>query len=409
MTHLSSSLRMGLAGPLFCVAITTGLSLAALDHPAPTPHDPVIRRADIVYDATPALTPNVVLAANGDLLALWNTRGDGMPGQATLFARSRDLGRTWSEPYMTIESDKPLTGSYTVLYNLPEGNGTSGQMLAYTLELVWPGEPDQSRPDFERLAAGRQFNSYYSFSKDYGFTFSERKLLSDPVKRNDFAQGSIVKLPNGDLIWPWGYWDPEPLNGFRRSTDGGLSWNPVVRAWQDPPPGHDKPVAFNETAAAVCKDGIIVAIARVDTVRDKKFWQITSFDNGKTWTTPRQIEIAGGSPAMYCTPKGQLWLAYRDAGIGPGLGLAVSDDNGGTWRFLYHLKDPKGGHEKRFGHTRYTDEDRKQQWRRAEGVVGYPCFARLSESEVYVVFHLHSWDAVGTPLYIAGNLLQIPE
>jgi hypothetical protein len=409
MTHLISSLRLGFAGLRFCAALTTGSSLAADDHPAPTPQDPVIKRADIVFDASPALTPQVVLAAHGDLIVLWNTRGDGMPGQATQFARSSDGGRTWSEPYLTIQSDQPLTGSGSCLYHLPEGHGTAGSMLLYTLELVWPGEPDQARPDYEGLAAGRLFDSFYSFSQDSGQTFSERKRLSDPVKRDDFAQGPIVTLPNGDLLWPWGYWGSEPLNGFRRSTDGGLTWNPVVRAWQDPPPGHDTPVAFNETAAAVCNDGTLVAIARVDTLRDKKLWQITSSDNGQTWTTPRPIEIAGGSPALYCTPQGQLWLAYRDAGLGPGLGLAVSDDQGETWRFLYHLKDPKGGHEKRFGQTRYTDEDRQQQWRPAEGVVGYPCFAPLSEREVYVVFHLQSWEKVDFPFYIAGNLLEIPE
>ena len=68
----------------------------------------------------------------------------------------------------------------------------------------------------------------------------------------------------------------------------------------------------------------------------------------------------GGSPALYCTPTGQLWLAYRDGGLGPGIGLAVSDDNGETWRFVYHLKEPKGNHERLYGHIRYTDEDRKQ-------------------------------------------------
>ena len=369
------------------------------------PH-PVIERADVVYDAGPALSPSVLLAGDGDLTASWGTRGDGMPGSATLFARSRDSGKTWSKPYMTIQSDKPLTGVSIRLHNLPLGH-----ILCHTLELVWPGEADQSRPDFMRLAGGRKFDSYCSFSADYGYTFSDKTLLSDPVKRNDFAQGRIIELPNGDLIWPWGYWGPKPLNGFRRSTDGGRSWRPVVRAWQDPPPGHAKPVAFNETAAAVCADGTIVAIARVDTIRDKKFWQIRSSDNGNTWTTPRQIEIAGGYPAMFCTPKGQLWLAYRDAGLGPGLGLAVSDDRGEKWRFLYHLADPNGGYEARFGHIRYTDEDRRQQWRPFEGTVGGPCFAKLSDREVYVVFHIQKMRGTtclpGT--YIAGNLLRIPQ
>ena len=240
-------------------------------------------------------------------------------------------------------------------------------------------------------------------------------LLSDPVKRNDFSQGNIVELPNGDLLWPWGSWGSEPLNGFRRSVDAGNNWSPVERAWQDPPPGFDKPVSFNETAAAVCTDGTIIAIARVDGLpgNDKRFWQIKSFDNGKTWTVPGQIEISGGSPAMYCTPKGQLWLAYRDGGLGPGLGFAVSDDNGNNWRFLFHLKDPKGEHERLYGQIRYTDEDRRKPWRPKEGIVGYPCFTKISDKEVYVVFHAHNNTEMAKlfpdiPFYIAGNLLRIP-
>jgi hypothetical protein len=331
-----------------------------------------------------------------------------MPGQVIQFARSVNGGRTWSPPYAAIRSDKPLTGATTSLYNVPDG-----RILCYTLEIVWPGEPGEPSMDakYLTLAAARKFDSYYCFTSDDGRTFSKRKLLSDPVKRNDFAQGNPVVLPNGDLLWPWGHWDGKPLNGFRRSSDGGITWDPVVRAWQDPPPGHNEPLAFNETAVVNCRDGALLAIARVDTVLDKKFWQIKSSDNGKTWTVPRKIEIAGGSPALYCTSQGQLWLAYRDADVGPGLGLAVSDDVGDHWRFLYHLRDPTGEHEKRFGKVRYTDEDRKQQWRPGEGLIAYPCFARISDSRVYVAFHMQAYNlpAAGGGMCIAGNLLRIPE
>ena len=380
--------------------------------------DPVIARADVVYDAGTGLVPTLV-STQGDLIVGWGTEGgDGEPGQTTQFARSSDRGKTWAKPYMTVKSDKPLTGSFASLHKLPDNNSPSGRVLLYTLEIVWQDMPDQTKPNWASLAGGRRFDSHYSVSEDNGRTFGEKKLLSDPVERKDFAQGNIVELRNGDLIWPWGNWGAAPLNGFKRSTDGGLTWSPVVRAWQDPPPGHEKPLAFNETAAAVCKDGTIVAVARVDGApgNDKSFWQIRSSDNGKTWTPPRQIEIAGGSPAMYCTPKGQLWLAYRDGGFGPGLGLAVSDDNGDSWRFLYHLKDPKGEHERLYGHIRYTDEDRKKPWRPAEGMVGYPCFARLADTEVYVIYHAHNRTELpkrfpkgADPFYIAGNLLQIPE
>jgi len=395
-----------LLAAMLCCEVTP----VTAQEPVGKPHDPVIARADIVHSdpAVESLTPSIVRASDGDLIVAIATRGDGMPSQsiAMNYVRSSDGGKTWSAPYLTSRTDKPLTGLGESLYRLP-----GGRLLRYSLELVWPAEPDASRPDYLSLAGGRKFDSYYSISEDNGHTFSERKLLSDPVARDDFAQGGIVELQNGDLIWSWGCWGAEPLNGFKRSTDGGLTWGPVTRAFEDPPPGFARPVAFNETGVAVCKDGTIVAIARVDGCppdNDKRFWLIQSRDNGQTWTAPRQIPIMGGSPALHCASSGQLWLAYRDGGLGPGLGLAVSDDNGDTWRFLYHLKEPKGNHERLYGHIRYTDEDRKQPWRPAEGQVGYPSFVELSEREVYVVYHAASYPSELT-CYIAGNLLQIPE
>lgn len=394
---------------LLCAALLVGeLRPVWAQEPETKPHDPVIVRADIVYShpTIESLTPSVVRARNGDLIVSIATRGDGMPSQAVAinYVRSSDQGQTWSAPYLTSRTDKPLTGLGESLHQLP-----GGRLLRYSLELVWPGEPDMAREEYLALAGGRKLDSYYSLSEDNGRTFSPRKLLSDPVKRDDFAQGGIIELPNGDLIWSWGHWGNPPLNGFKRSTDGGRTWSPAVRAFQDPPPGFTTPLAFNETTVTVCQDASVVAIARVDgcpPANDKRFWLIRSRDNGQTWTVPRQIAIMGGSPALYCTPGGQLWLAYRDGGLGPGLGLAVSDDHGETWRFLYHLKEPKGNHEKLYSHIRYTDEDRKQPWRPAEGQVGYPSFARLSDREVYVVYHAASYPSAPT-CYIAGNLLRV--
>jgi len=375
-------------------------------------HDPIIVRADVVYDDGPGEIPSIGRADSGDLIVAFNTRGDVLPGAAIKFVRSGDEARTWSPPYFEIRPEAANTGvciNATSIFTLENKDAGGGRLAVFPLIGTW------KEPVDEKNFGSRSFEQYMYVSADDGRSFTRYCQLNDAVLKHDFPQGNILQLPSGELLMPWGHWGVEPLNGFRRSTDGGWTWQPVQRAWQDPPPGQDKPLAFNETAVIACHDGSVLAVARVDTLPDKKFWMIRSRDNGHTWTLPRQIEIAGGSPALYVTDAGQLWLAYRDGGLGPGLGLAVSDDHGETWRFLYHLKDPKGEHETLYGHMRYTDEDRQKPWRPKEGIVGYPWFVRIAANRVYVVFHAHNeqlkqkFGPHDDPYYIAGNLLEIPE
>jgi BNR repeat-like domain len=391
---------------LIALAVVSLLGADA-EGPSRHPHDPVIARVDLVNDDGPGMCPSVALSHNGDLIATWTDHGDIEAGGTAYFARSTDGGATWAPPYLTVKNDKASVGTSPALYRLPKVDGSPGRLLCTHFEADWviPGN-----------AASRKFDVYYTISEDDGRTFGERRRLNDPEGRNDFPQGHMVQAQSGDLLWVWGRWNPDPVNGFKRSTDGGLTWGATEKAWQDPPPGQEKKLVFNETGVAVCPDGTIIAVARTDVLVDKKFWQVESRDNGHTWSPPHQLELAGGSPAMYCTPSGQVWLAYRDAGLGPGVALAVSDNSGDTWRFLYHLKEPKEEHDKLYGHIRYTDEDRLKPWRPAEGVAGYPWFQRLSDTEVYVVFHVHNraelpqkFPEGADPFYIAGNVLRHGE
>lgn len=368
--------------------------------------DPLIQRVDLIYDSNTGLCPYVALAPNGDLIATWSSRGDIKPGCTASFAISKDLGKTWSKPYLTFKSDNPLIGTQVSLQRLPDSNWGIGLMACTIFE---------SEHESLDSLQNRKFNVFYAISSDNGKTFINKKQINDPNEKADFQQGNFAELKNGDLLWPWGRWHGNSFNGFRRSIDGGLTWQAAKKAWQDPPPGSDKKLVFNETAVAVCSSGKIVSIARNDVLIDKKFWQIESIDNGQTWSAPHQLELAGGSPVMYCTPEGQLWLAYRDGGIGPGLALAVSDDEGQSWRFLYHLKEAKGEHERLYSNIKYTDQDRQKRWRPAEGIAGYPCFEKLSDTEVYIVFHAHNKELLQKfapgmdPYYVVGNLLKIPQ
>jgi hypothetical protein len=99
---------------LLCVLFVLQLSFLpscfAKEEPAKVVYkDPIIKRADIINDNEPGLTPFVVKAPNGDLIAGWDTgRGDIMPGGEIHFARSTDLGKTWQKPYLKLKATNHL-------------------------------------------------------------------------------------------------------------------------------------------------------------------------------------------------------------------------------------------------------------------------------------------------------------
>ena len=357
-----------------------------------------IIRADIVSDTLPGLVPWIAKAENGDWIVCSFDKNDMITGASTNFVRSSDQGRTWSKPYLSMKSHLPKSQLLGMIQSLPDGRLAAG---ITDVELADNGQ--------------RYYHFFYAVSTNNGLTFDERQRLNDPNSPNDFAQGSFVKLPNGDLFWPWGRWSPDPYNGFRRSVDAGKTWQPAIKAWQDPPNGEKECLIFNETAVVVCKDKSLVAIARTDKKPEKKFWQIKSSNNGKTWTMPIQLELAGGSPALYCMPNGLLLFAFRDAGNAPGIAIAASKDNGDSWKLICHLKDPTGEFEKLYSNVKWSEDDLKKAWRPAEGMAGYPCFLPVSENQVYVVFHLYNkkllerFGSEADPFYIAGNLIQISE
>jgi len=367
--------------------------------------DPTITRADIVYQGGPATVASVGRTPSGALLVAYNTRGDLLPRAEVRFVRSNDGGLHWRSQRFRIVTGRDDMGvniTATSLWTVPGTN----KMVMFPLLATW------AKPVNETSFGTRKLSAHVWRSDDDGRTFSPLTTEGRASTEAGFFQGNVVDLGDGVALAPWGNWGGSPRHGFRRSEDGGESWGPFLHSWQDPPPGQEKALAFNETAVALCPNGAIVAIARVDTLVDKRFWLITSNDRAATFSAPKQIEPAGGSPALLCRPNGQLWLAYRDAGLGPGVGLSVSDDQGETWRFVTHLREPTGEHERIFGSVRYTDEDRAERWRPHEGIAGYPFFQPLDDARVYVVFHarrvalvLRSLVTGADPFFLAGNVL----
>lgn len=132
--------------------------------------------------------------------------------------------------------------------------------------------------------------------------------------------GKVVKLPNGDLIYPvYRSGQVKKLpgelygSGFYRSTDGGKTWGDFELAFRDNPPAGEKPYSFNESAFLVRDDGMIVGFARLDSRPDHGMFRIISTDNGKTWSVLRLCGDRSNAPDRIksCSPRQAAFWPFK--------------------------------------------------------------------------------------------------
>ncbi|MCC6423218.1 MAG: exo-alpha-sialidase [Phycisphaerales bacterium] len=358
--------------------------------------DPIkVLRADNVYAKGTAECPDAVVAANGDIIVVFANHGDVQPGAESLFIRSSDGGKTWSDVYLKIGADDPSeTGTAVYDFLLLD----NGNILAARTDIYMPGG-DLHKHQTSRLDILQ--------STDNGKTFNKLSSVRYPKGELAAPYGPMVKLADGSIIMPG--FIQNVGNGYWQSRDQGKSWSDFRVVWQDPPEGVKQHLWFNETAYEVMADGMIVAVARND-VNDV-FYRIESKDNGRTWSKPQPLAILGGSPAMQLMADGSLIIAIRDAGR-VGLNIYQSHDAGQNWRYLFSLQAPEGVPP--LPNQRWERPKVDQAWQPGEGHSGYPAIVKLPDGNIYIVTHVHNIHsppaAPGRDTYgLMGHLLNNPK
>jgi mannose-6-phosphate isomerase-like protein (cupin superfamily) len=352
-------------------------------------------RADNIYAKGTAECPDAVVTANGDIIVVFANHGDVQPGAESLFIRSSDGGKTWSDVYLKIGADDPSeTG--TAVYDLFKLD--NGHLLAARTDIYMPGG-QLSKHQTTRLNILQ--------STDNGKTFNKISSVKFPKGELAAPYGPMVKLADGSIIMPG--FIQNVGNGYWQTRDSGKTWSDFRVVWQDPPEGVKQHLWFNETAYEVLKDGSIVAIARND-VNDL-FYRIESKDNGRTWSKPLPLAILGGSPALQLMADGSLIIAIRDAGR-VGLNIYQSHDAGNNWRYLFSLQAPEG--VPALPNQRWDRPKVDQSWQPGEGHTGYPAIVELPDGNVYVISHVHNIHsppaAPGRDTYgLMGHLISNPK
>ena len=251
------------------------------------------------------------------------------PRSVITVIRSYDLGQTWE----TESAGQLAAGGGQELGLIYLGRGKVGGALAMH-EVVPPAEAERSRipHSHEHEYAFKSTGAYWCWSDNYGLTWRlDNSIL---VGESMQACAPPVRLSDGTLMIP-AYC---PIGRAKassavlyRSADGGRTWSDLtVIARGTPSTRH-----YHEPVLMELKPGHLLCLLRFGS--DDKcprgiFWQNESFDNGKTWTTPKQTHITSGAcPRILKLRDGRLLLTYGRRFEPYGIYASLSEDKGATW------------------------------------------------------------------------------
>ena len=156
-------------------------------------------------------------------------------------------------------------------------------------------------------------------------------------QRGWMPRNHVLVLPSGRLLLPL-YSDGFYVGLMGISDDGGETW----RAGS-PIPG----VALNQPSVVRKRDGTLVAYMRREGPIPPYRVQIsTSTDDGETWSVAVSSDLPNPNTSLevIALRDGRWVMVYNDVERGRhSLALALSDDEGATWKWKRNLEFIEGG------------------------------------------------------------------
>lgn len=216
------------------------------------------------------------------ILCTWSL---GHGGKAAFISESKDGGLTWRA--QKTPDDWQIMSNCPSIYRMTDKKGKERLF-------VFCQEPLMG----------------YSYSEDYGKTWSYVKSLNKPCV---MAFSSIIKLKNGDYLGAYhrGFNDQDrsPLTLWSSiSRDGGLTWESSVKIGESEGRSPCEPCMFYSPDKKQ-----IVCIARENN-RVGNSLMMFSNDEGKTWSKMSETPwgITGDRHVAKYLKDGRLVIAFRD-------------------------------------------------------------------------------------------------
>ena len=318
--------------------------------------------------------PGVARLANGDLGVVCREGKEHVCAFGRIvFMRSKDDGRTWSEPECIC--DTPSDERDPAIIALPKGqvavtfNTWNSWMVSKHLREQYAAQTAVIERDGVRKYTGCKI----MFSGDSGNTWSE------PIRVTPFAPHGFAIGPDQHLYYP----HTRNIAGRRyvtiwRSDDLGQSWgeHADVGAGVGGADADSHQEVFREPHLAILPDGTWIVTIRVQVHGHAV--QSFSRDGGRRWSRPRKTRAKGYPQHVLPLKDGRLLMAYGYRYEPKGIRACVSRDNGKTWDVANEIVIRHEG---------------------ASSDLGYPVSIELDDGQVLTVYY---YIQEGGNCYIEG-------
>ena len=307
---------------------------------------------------------SIVELPNGDFLVCW-FKGSGERWANDVIiegARLRKGESKWSEPFLMADSPgqpdcNPVLflnnkGKLFLVWIVVQADQWENSILKVktTTDYEKGEAPDWQWQDVILLKPGDEFVrcvedqfrknarediTYAGYAPPYEELLTE--AAKDPKKRETgwMTRTHPIILQNGKILLPL-YSDGFNFGLIAISEDQGKTWKPGL-----PIVGR----GLNQPSLVVRKDGTIDAYMRQDGDEPSSIMISHSNDEGYSWTFARKSNLPnpGASIEVIRLKNGDWLLAYNDVEDGRySLAVAVSDDEGATWKWKRNLEYQKG-------------------------------------------------------------------